>query len=137
MISLVNVLLLVGLFFLFGRSVLFQTGIRVELPKSAIGYGYPATFPIVTLLSRSPSLEIPPATGQQGGEPLIFFEQKPVSLQELSVLLDRPSREPGEKTLILRADQGVPYGRVMEVMNVALEHHWTVVLATAKPETAQ
>lgn len=83
------------------------------------------------LLASSIRLDLPKTDGAQPGEPpsfvtvavnregQAFFEDKPVTLPELAAALQAAAREKPDTEVQLRADQGVPYGRVVEVMGEA------------------
>jgi biopolymer transport protein ExbD len=135
-ISFVNILLVIFFFFLLGRAFLFQRGIHVELPRSRLGLGYPATCPIVTLLLPSTPVGGVPKSNGNGSEALIFFNEEPTSLSELPKLLNQRPAHGQDPTLMIKADRRLPYGLLAEVMNVALEHGWVVVLATEESKEA-
>ena len=48
-----------------------------------------------------------------------FFDDRPVTQAELGAALQDAARANTETEVQLRADQGVPYGRVVEVMGAA------------------
>jgi biopolymer transport protein TolR len=83
------------------------------------------------LLASSIRLDLPKTEGAQSGQPpkfvtvavdktgQIFFENKAVTPEQLAAdFQDAASANP-ETEIQLRADQGVPYGRVVEVMGQA------------------
>jgi hypothetical protein len=66
-----------------------------------------------------------------GPVPGIYFQDHPVSIPELRQKLDAV---PGKnRSLIVRADRGVPYELVMSVGTQAMELGYRVILATATP----
>ncbi len=83
------------------------------------------------LLASSIRLDLPKTEGAKPGEPpkfvtvvvdkagQAFFNDKPVSQPELSVALQQAKLDNPDTEVQLRADQGVPYGRVVEVMGEA------------------
>ncbi|HEY8357064.1 MAG TPA: biopolymer transporter ExbD [Ramlibacter sp.] len=83
------------------------------------------------LLASAIRLDLPRADGSQPGEPPrfvtvaldkngnAFFNDKPVSAPELAEQLTAVARQNRDTEIQLRADQGVPYGRVVEVMGAA------------------
>lgn len=83
------------------------------------------------LLASSIRLDLPKTDGAQPGEPprfvtvavdksgQAFFDDRPVTQAELSVALQQARLDNPDTEVQLRADQGVPYGRVVEVMGEA------------------
>jgi biopolymer transport protein TolR len=83
------------------------------------------------LLASSIRLDLPRAEGTQSGEPprfvtvaldktgQAFLNDKPVTQQQLAEQLAEAGRQNPETEIQLRADSGVPYGRVVEVMGAA------------------
>jgi biopolymer transport protein TolR len=83
------------------------------------------------LLASSIRLDLPKAEGTQAGEAprfvtialnkdgQAFFNDKPVTAPQLAEQLAASSKQNPETEVQLRADQGVPYGRVVEVMGAA------------------
>jgi biopolymer transport protein TolR len=83
------------------------------------------------LLASSIRLDLPRAEGTQPGDAprfvtvvldrsgQVFLNDKPVSAAELAAQLAASAKQNPETEIQLRADQTVPYGRVVEVMGVA------------------
>jgi biopolymer transport protein TolR len=83
------------------------------------------------LLASSIRLDLPKAEGAQAGTPpkfvtvaidqagQIFFESKAVTTEQLAANFQDAASANPETEIQLRADQGVPYGRVVEVMGQA------------------
>jgi biopolymer transport protein TolR len=83
------------------------------------------------LLASSIRLDLPRAEGTQAGDAprfvtvvldkagQAFLNDKPVQPAQLAEQLAAAARQNPETELQLRADQGVPYGRVVEVMGLA------------------
>lgn len=83
------------------------------------------------LLASSIRLDLPKTDGAQPGEPPKFvtvaldpggqayFDDKPVTQAELAAALQRAGRDNPDTEVQLRADEKVPYGRVVEVMGEA------------------
>lgn len=83
------------------------------------------------LLAGAIRLELPRAQGTQPGQGQaavavvldpagqVFLDGQPVTLQELATELAEVARRDPATELQLRADQGVPYGRVVEIMGAA------------------
>ena len=100
---LVDVMLVLVVIFII-TAPLLASSIRLDLPKTdAAKPGDPPKF-VTVAVDKS---------GQA------FFEDKPVTQAELSVALQQARMDNPDTEVQLRADQGVPYGRVVEVMGEA------------------
>jgi biopolymer transport protein TolR len=83
------------------------------------------------LLASSIRLDLPKAEGAQPGDAprfvtlvvdkagQLFLNDKPVATPQLAEQLAATARQNPETEIQLRADQGVPYGKVVEVMGIA------------------
>lgn len=83
------------------------------------------------LLASAIRLDLPRAEGTQSGEAprfvtvtldrsgQTFLDDRPVTAGELADQLAAAARRSPDTEIQLRADQGVPYGRVVEVMGAA------------------
>ena len=83
------------------------------------------------LLASSIRLDLPKAEGAQPGDAprfvtlvvdkggQLFFNDKPVAAGQLAEQLAATAKQNPETEIQLRADQGVPYGKVVEVMGLA------------------
>ncbi len=100
---LVDVMLVLLVIFII-TAPLLASSIRLDLPKTdAAKPGEPPKFVTV-------------AVNKDGQA---FFDDRPVSQVELGTALQAAARANPETEVQLRADQGVPYGRVVEVMGEA------------------
>jgi biopolymer transport protein ExbD len=139
---LVNLVFLLLIFFMMSSSVVFWPGTqvetRVELPQSYT-HTMSAADKLVITINRSG---------------LLFFNDNPVQWDELERLLkelvhtsrltsdkrggpaeparngngqQKPSRSP---LVVLRADRGIPYGKIVEVMSLARSLNLGVYLVT-------
>ena len=83
------------------------------------------------LLASSIRLDLPRAEGAQPGDAprfvtlvvdkagQLFLNDKPVAAPQLAEQLSATAKQNPETEIQLRADQGVPYGKVVEVMGIA------------------
>lgn len=83
------------------------------------------------LLASSIRLDLPQADGAESGEaPMfvtvaldrsgqLFFNDQPVSSEQLALELSKAARRSPDTEVQLRADRAVAYGRVVEVMGAA------------------
>ena len=100
---LVDVMLVLVVIFII-TAPLLASSIRLDLPKTdAAKPGDPPKFVTVVV--------------NQGGQ--AFFNDRPVTQGELATALRLAAQDNPETEVQLRADQGVPYGRVVEVMGEA------------------
>ncbi len=121
MTPLVNVVLLLLLFFLLGSSLVQQPGVAISLPASGpAGLTVPAV-PDALVVSV-----------QRGSPPRVYFQDQPVSVEELAARLSATGG--AGRTVVLRADRGTPYEVVVAVGASALAAGCHVVLATAPAE---
>lgn len=109
-----GVVLLLLTFFLLGSSTVMQSGIRVQPPTSS------------SLLEPMPHAHVVTVTA--GAEPVIFFDEKAVTLLELDRELGLAPRD--NRQVLLRADEFAAHGWVVRVSEVALRRGFDVVHAT-------
>ena len=83
---------------------LLASSIRLDLPKADGTQAADAPRFVTVVLDRS---------GQ------LFFNDKPVAAPALAEQLAAAAKQNPDTEIQLRADEGVPYGRVVEVMGVA------------------
>jgi biopolymer transport protein TolR len=98
------------------------------------------------LLASSIRLDLPRAQGAQAGDAprsvlvvvdpsgQVFLDDKPVDAAQLAAQLAAAARQNPETELQLRADQSVPYGKVVEVMGVAHQAGLTRIGFVALPK---
>ena len=98
------------------------------------------------LLASSIRLDLPKAEGTQPGDAprfvtvvvdksgKIFLNDKPVTEPQLTEQLTAAAKQNPETEIQLRADEGVPYGRVVEVMGVAHKAGLTRIGFVAEPQ---
>ncbi len=113
-IPLVNVCFLVVIFFALSSRFVLLPGLAVRLPVSTY-----------TLAPREDA-QIVSVTAAP--VPAIYFRDEKVSLDELARRLgERPAQG---RTLILKADKSTSYETLVGIMNAALAHGFSLVLAT-------
>ncbi|MFO7820502.1 MAG: biopolymer transporter ExbD [Lentisphaeria bacterium] len=119
LVSLVDVLFLLLIFFLISSSFVFQPGIPVDLPKANVATVRAAEKIVVTVTDSE----------------TLFFNDAPVSWQELErelrelvlnskVIMEKRiasfnNSQPYNPMLVLRADAQVPYERVIQITALA------------------
>jgi biopolymer transport protein TolR len=83
---------------------LLASSVRLDLPKTAAAKPSDAAFFITVVLDKA---------GQA------FVDDKPATNEQLAQRLVQAAKANPETEIQLRADAGVPYGRVVEVMGAA------------------
>jgi biopolymer transport protein ExbD len=113
---LIDVVLLLIIFFMLSSSFVLQPGIKVDPPKGRVNTGVTDSRYVINVTAQQP--------------PLIFLNDQLTSLDRLKDVLIEIAREETEVTVILRVDQAVSHGFVTEIMNKALEAGVSVLIAT-------
>jgi biopolymer transport protein ExbD len=109
-----DVVLLLLIFFLLGSRFVVQSGISVELPTSN---------------SALPSVGVAHVITVTGGPaPQIYLNEDPVLLQNLGEALR--SRSDRVRQVILRIDRAAPHGVVMEISNEVMSQDFELFEAT-------
>ena len=103
MTPLVDVMLVLVVIFII-TAPLLASSIRLDLPRTEAAKPDEAPKSVTVVLDR-------------GGQ--AFLDDKPVTAEQLAERLAQASRANPETEIQLRADQAVPYGRVVEVMGAA------------------
>jgi biopolymer transport protein TolR len=97
------------------------------------------------LLASSIRLDLPKAEGTQAADASrfvsvvldksgqVFFNDKPVAARQLAEQLAAAARQNPETEIQLRADEGVPYGKVVEIMGAAHQAGLTRIGFVAEP----
>ncbi|MEP6809201.1 MAG: biopolymer transporter ExbD [Chthoniobacterales bacterium] len=116
-ISIIDVLFLLILFFLLSSNFILQPGVTVSLPISRFTLG-PQVNPQIISITGGPS-------------PAVYFRDQKVALRDLGPLLD--AAKTAGRPVIIKADRLTPYEVVVAVTNAALEHGITSVALAASP----
>ena len=115
---LIDVVLLLLIFFMLTSSFITPAGIRINLPQS----------------SASEPQEKESMTISISEDEEIFFKEEKIHWSELkSSLISSRIRFP-ELILIIKADKNVRHGKVVEVMSSAQEAGWERMAIAAHPE---
>lgn len=118
-----DVIFLLLIFFMITSTVVSPNAIKVLLPQ---GKQQTAAKPLTRVIIDR-QLNIYAAFGNDREQPL-SLEQLPAFLQQCA------EREP-EMYVALYADEAVPYGEIVKVLNIANENNFKMVLATRKPDS--
>ncbi|MEO8825173.1 MAG: biopolymer transporter ExbD [Chthoniobacterales bacterium] len=95
-------------------TFLLQPGIAVNVPLS----------PFLLLPQQDPAIISITATPIS----TVFYANEEVPIEEVGARLDK--RHGRSRTVIVKADQKAPLELVVQVMNQAIQHGYSVVLAT-------
>ena len=115
---LLNVLLLVLVFYVLGSKFTLTPGVQVSLPATSFALGTQRNAEIVTI------------TG--GPVSAIYHRDREVTMDEL--LANLSENKAVDKWIIIKADAGTPSGRVTAVADEALRRSYSVILAGDIPK---
>ena len=115
---LMNVLLLVLVFYVLGSKFTLTPGVQVSLPVTSFALGTQHNAEIVSI------------TG--GPAAAIYHRDREVTMDELRSHLSE--NQSAEKWLIIKADSGTPAGIVAAVTDEALRRNYSVILAGDIPK---
>jgi biopolymer transport protein ExbD len=115
----VNLALLMFCFLMLDSKLVLQPGVVINLPKGPFkeGTGFEMVAAVLSVQ----------ATGGGGREEIIFFNDlryrvgNEEQMKKLKQAFAMSLREHHDASLIVQADQRVPQGTVVEIMNMALE----------------
>lgn len=111
---LIDVILLLIIFFLFGSNIILKSGVEVRLPASSSVLPTAEDAHIVTMIANDTSE--------------FFFNDQRIDVEQLEALL--PDAIERSDQVILLGDERVPYGVVMEISEVFLKNKFEVLFAT-------
>ena len=112
-LPLVNVVFLALLLFSLSSRFTLQSGVVLSLPASTFTIA-PQSDPLVISITAAPV-------------PTLYLREQKVSVAELEqALLERGL---AGRPVVIRADAGTPYEKVVEISNLALKRGFAVVLA--------
>lgn len=119
MASMTDVIFLLLIFFMVTSTIVFPNAIKVLLPQSS---NQVATSPTARItIDASLNYFISYADGKA----------VPVSIEELNAAVRALGSDNGEEPFVaLYADESIPYGEVVKVLNMGVENRIRMVLAT-------
>ncbi len=119
MASMTDVIFLLLIFFMVTSTVVFPNAIKVNLPQSS----QQAAAKPLSRVTIDADLNYYVAFGNE--------REQPTDIDSLvDFLLKTREREP-EMFVAIYADQSVPYGEVVKILDLANKHNLKMVLATA------
>ena len=114
-VPLINVMFLVLLFYFLGSRFVLQSGLAISLPTSTFTLT-PSREPQLVSISASPI-------------PAIYHGDQRITIEELGPRLATITGK--ERSLVIKADRSASYDVLLGVINVGLQHGFSVVLATS------
>ena len=117
---LVDVMLVLVVIFII-TAPLLASAIRLDLPRTDAAKAVDAPRFVTLVIDK---------TGQ------VFLNDKPLALEELARSLTQTARQNPDTEVQLRADEAVPYGKVVEVMGVAQKAGLSRIGFVAQPAPA-
>lgn len=121
MASMTDIIFLLLIFFMITSTMVSPNAIKVLLPQGKQQTTVKATARVII----DKDLNIYAAPGKE--------KEVPVTLEELPEVLGAQVNDSTELFVSLYADEAVPYKNVVEILNIANENHFKMVLATRPP----
>ena len=125
MSSMTDIIFLLLIFFMITSTMVSPNAIKVLLPQGNKQTQAKASARVVI----DKELNIYAALGND--------TEQPVALEQLPDFLTTEQNDSTELYVSLYADEAVPYKHIVEVLNIANEHHFKMVLATRQPDRTQ
>ena len=121
MASMTDIIFLLLIFFMITSTMVSPNAIKVLLPQGKKQTTVKATARVVI----DKDLNIYAAAGNE--------QEEPVTLEELPQVLNAQMNDSTELFVSLYADEAVPYRNIVEILSIANENHFKMVLATRPP----
>jgi len=119
--SLIDVLFLLLIFFIVSSTFLEQPGLKLDLPKT----------------EGKEAVEVEGFTLFITADEKMFLNEAPIELTALGEQLKASVDAINEKGLILKGDEGVRYGLVVEVMDLARNSGVTKLIVATEVKSAE
>jgi len=113
---LLDVVLLLLIFFLFGSNFVLKSGVSIRLPTTR------------SALPAAPQAHIITVTA--GNPELIFFNERRVEREDLDEVLKASHQRSSQ--VILLGDESVHYGTIVAISDLVLQHGYDLSFATAE-----
>ena len=118
MASMTDIIFLLLIFFMITSTMVSPNAIKVLLPQGKKQTTVKATARVVI----DKDLNLYAAAGND--------QEEPVTLEELPEVLNAQVNDSTELFVSLYADEAVPYRNIVEILSIANENHFKMVLAT-------
>lgn len=115
---LVDVLLILIVFFVVTSTFMEQPGIKLELPKA----------------QTADLQRIEKAILIVSADAKLLFRNKEISLSELPAILRDAMEESMDKSLIISADKAVQHGLIISIMDIARQNGVEKLVVSTEPE---
>jgi biopolymer transport protein ExbD len=126
LVALIDLMFLLLLFFVLATSFVRVSGIQVDLPRVQGGSVVDMERYVVTVV---------PSDRKDLSKPvLIYFNDRPVTLEQLKQELNTVRSHSRSASVIVMADKAVPQGAFAEIMAIAENAQLSVFLPMAAPE---
>ena len=122
MASMTDIIFLLLIFFMITSTMISPNAIKVLLPQGI----KQTTAKTISRVVIDKYLNIYAAT--------VNDKEKKVTLEELPAVLGAAVNDTTDLYVSLYADESVPYKNIVEVLNIANENNFKMVLATRPPE---
>ena len=122
--SLIDVVLLLVIFFMLTTTFIGATAIKVNLPTSSAKEISKEQREVKVTITKDGKLYVDPATSGSGD---------PISLKELGKVLNKVARENPDAVVIIRADENTTHGNVVAVMDTAKNSGLNKLAIATKP----
>ena len=122
MSSMTDIIFLLLIFFMITSTMVAPNAIKVLLPQGK----KQTTTKAISRVVIDKDQNIYAANGTE--------DERPVTLEELPAVLGEAVTDSTDLYVSLYADEMVPYKKIVEVLSLANEHHFKMVLATIPPE---
>ena len=122
MSSRIDIIFLLLIFFMITSTMVSPSAIKVNLPHSKKQTTSKAAARVV-IDAQLNLYASPDGTREQA-----------VTLDQLPAVLEQARTDSADLFVALYADENVPYRNIVEVLNVANDHHFRMVLATRPPK---
>ena len=121
MASMTDIIFLLLIFFMITSTMVSPNAIKVLLPQGKKQTTVKATARVVI----DKDLNLYAAAGNE--------QEEPVTLEELPQVLNAQVNDSTELFVSLYADDAAPYRNIVEILSIANENHFKMVLATRPP----
>ncbi len=118
LIPLIDVVLLLLIFFILSSRFIFQSGIRVDLPQAVTRDAQPSSSHTIILTKSG----------------LIFYDGRKVNREGLNFGLELATAKGRNPLLIIKADREVPYNQVVEIMGLVKKSGINRVALATEPK---
>lgn len=122
MASMTDIIFLLLIFFMITSTMVSPNAIKVLLPQGS----KQTMAKSVSRVIIDKELNIYAANGSE--------DERIVTLEELPSVLGEAVNDSTELFVSLYADEAVPYKNIVEILSIANENHFKMVLATRPPE---